>query len=365
MERSPPPSTFKAALQAFVSNFSQDIPRYANRALPTIITSFSVEFAIHVFQYVGDLFRSEPILLEINPPCVIIGDLHGQILDLLRIRQRYGDPAPRTYLFLGDLVDRGEFSIETVLVVFLMKAIWPHNVYIIRGNHEFASLCSAHGFLTQVLSSYSFPVFQAAIEAFVYIPLAAKIGRIVCVHGGLGPDVTTLSVIKELQRPIEQFEDPVVDALMWSDPSEELLGFEPSDTIGTGYAFGESALSQFLRASNLDMLIRAHECVADGFRWQFGRRLLTVFSASNYTGVVGNCGAVAEISGTGEIKTQQFPPLPLILRTTVMMKAAVLFGSSSPDVGKQTAVPCAMRESSSLPKLRANDSPRHKRRVTT
>jgi diadenosine tetraphosphatase ApaH/serine/threonine PP2A family protein phosphatase len=205
-----------------------------------------------------------------------------------------------------------------------MKAIWPAHVFVIRGNHEFAGLCSAHGFLTQVLAMHGFSVFQAATECFGYIPLAAKIGRVLCVHGGLGPDVTTVGAIRALARPVEDFSDPVVDALMWSDPSERLLGFEPSEARGAGYAFGESALVNFLRLSNLDAMIRAHECVADGHRWQFGRRLLTVFSASNYTGIVGNYGAVAEINAAGEIEVHQFAPLPYIMRTAAQIKPAVM-----------------------------------------
>jgi protein phosphatase len=345
-----PLEAFSSAYRTFLSHFPDDIERYASGQLQIVLPSYSIDFLLILCHYVRDIFAAEPTVLEISAPCVVIGDLHGQILDLLRVLAHIGSPVERTMIFLGDIVDRGEFSVETLTLVFLLKSLWPSNVFIVRGNHEFCALCSQGGFLTQVLSSHNYAVFQAANDAFVHLPLAARVGKILCLHGGLGPDVTSIAAIRAVRRPLEDVSDPLVEALVWSDPSEEVFGYLPSEARGAGYAFGESALACFLRCSNLDIVIRAHECIGEGFRWQFGKRLLTVFSASNYTGLVGNQAAVAEIDSWGQIEVKQFPPLRYIRRAEVMIKVGSAFGPLRPSPSHNRLKPSTLRFGIDTPK---------------
>jgi protein phosphatase len=294
---------------------------YVSAQLQIVLPQFSVDFLVALFLHVGKSFQTEPTVLELSPPCVVVGDLHGQVLDLIRILAHYRDPVGFTYLFLGDLVDRGQFSLETVVLVYLLKAVFPTRVFVVRGNHEFSEVCSQHGFLNQILSVYNFQLFQYAVESFSYLPLAAQIGdNVLCVHGGLGPQLKDLAAIRAIVRPVDHFGDEKVDAIVWSDPSERTPQFEQSHTRGMGFQFGEAATEDFLRESNLKVLIRAHECVSDGYKWDFDRKILTVFSASNYCGSSHNIAGVAEITGKDRIEIQQFAPLPWVTRADVEVR---------------------------------------------
>ncbi|EAY02676.1 Ser/Thr protein phosphatase, putative [Trichomonas vaginalis G3] len=241
---------------------------------------------------VARIFKSEKTLLRLNGPITTIGDIHGHILDLFYVIQRLGLPPLRRYLFLGDLVDRGEFSIETVTIVFLMKLIWPGDVYIIRGNHEFLYQCSTGGFTEQIQNEYfDSSITESFICAFNFMPLAAVINnKYVAVHGGIGPSIKDLKTIEEVQRPISEYGNEVADTLTWSDPNKDLLEFAAS-TRGLGYYFGLEATENFLAQDNTSVIIRGHECVMEGIEDHFNGRVFTVFSASNYCGLVNNKGA--------------------------------------------------------------------------
>jgi protein phosphatase len=311
-------NNFRSILRLFLSSFPHEVPSYASGKHPVILPQFSSDFLIVLFHQVQTHFRTEPTVLQISPPCIVVGDLHGQVLDLIRILSHYRDPIDFTYLFLGDLVDRGQFSLETVILVYLLKVVFPTRVFIIRGNHEFSDICSRDGFLTQILSVYNFLIFQDAVDTFSYLPLVAQIGKdVLCLHGGIGPQVKHVGVIRTLRRPIDSFGNEKVDAIVWSDPSDRIAHFEPSHTRGMGFLFGEAATDNFLRASNLKVLIRAHECVSNGFRWDFSGKILTVFSASNYQGSAHNLAAVAEVIADGDIQGKEFAPLAWVTRAEV------------------------------------------------
>jgi protein phosphatase len=248
----------------------------------------------------------------------VIGDIHGHVLDLIRILHTVGLPRAHSLLFLGDLVDRGEFSIETLVIVFLLKVLFPERVFLIRGNHEFSMLCSqgTNGFRHQLMTVYdSEPLYQQAVQVFHFIPLAAVIDdKILCVHGGIGPSLSEAAAIAAIQRPIEEIGDPRVDALTWSDPALDIDTYEPSRVRGAGFLFGATALNNFLAASRLAILVRAHECVVDGYEWLFAGKCLTVFSASNYCGTVKNQAAVFEVRTPDDWAIRPFPALDWLTR---------------------------------------------------
>jgi protein phosphatase len=302
-----------------MSAMTGDVIRYATGHVLLVLPNPDAHLISTLFRAVGECFSSEPTLLELSSPCRVIGDIHGQILDLFRMVNTFGLPGSASYLFLGDLVDRGEFSIECLVCVFLLKILWPDQVWIIRGNHEFSCLSSQCGFFSSVLSVFgSETIFEEAIAVFAQIPLAARIdGQILCVHGGIGPAVTDVSVIAHVERPLDTFEDEIVVSLVWSDPNPMVDGFRESPTRGAGYLFGEEVFQQFLERSHLTLLVRGHECVKEGAAMLFNDRLITVFSASNYCGLIGNKAAVLEISGPNAFRIQAFPPLPWLLRSSV------------------------------------------------
>lgn len=317
---------YKSLLDLYMNSFkSSDVNLYATRQAILSLPNINPIIVGELFDDVRKIFEDEPILLELRSPCIVVGDLHGQILDLFRILAIFGMPSSRRkYVFLGDFVDRGEFSVEVIIIVFAMKVIWPDSVSIIRGNHEFQFLCSQCGFMSQMIDFFNDNAqFNKCVTAFNYMPIAARIDRkILCVHGGIGPTLKSISQIGNLRRPIQEFDGELVDCLVWSDPSDEVTegGFTPS-TRGTGYFFNETAVDEFISNNpEIQMIVRGHECVNDGVEYRFNNKICTVFSASNYCGLVGNSAAILEITGPMQYKERIFPPLEWLLRSNVVFR---------------------------------------------
>lgn len=197
-----------------------------------------------------------------------------------------------------------------------MKVLWPQHVFIIRGNHEFKEICSEGGFLSEIQSIYgNTNVAKHFFSAFEMIPLAALVqNKILCIHGGIGPNVEQISDIEKVSRPLCGFNEEISSSILWSDPNETIQFFSPSPR-GSGYIFGQKAFMKFLTQNNIDLVVRGHECAEAGITMHFAKRLLTVFSASNYCGISPNKFAVLAILGSGLRKEATvFLPLRFIKR---------------------------------------------------
>ena len=224
-----------------------------------------------------------------------VGDIHGQFADLVELFQ-IGGRAPETnYLFLGDYVDRGYDSVETVCTVIAMKARWPDRVTLLRGNHESRQITQVYGFYDECLRKYgNANVWKYITDMFDHLPLAAVVeNEIFCPHGGLSPSLDTLEHIRELSRTQEvPHEGPMCD-LLWSDPDDRCgWGISPR---GAGYTFGQDISEQFNHSNGLKMIARAHQLVQDGYEWAHDQAVVTVFSAPNYCYRCGNQAAIMEV----------------------------------------------------------------------
>ena len=301
-----------------------DVSQAAAGHVPFRLPKFPINSVLTLIFHVKKIFEREQTVISMRSPVNVVGDIHGHFLDLIRILQTFGLPFTKQFLFLGDFVDRGEFMIETVIYVYLLKANFPEKVQIIRGNHEFESLCSTSGFLSEVMSFYNDrQLFYAFMESFSVMPLAAIIDdSILAVHGGIGPELTDVNQIKRMVRPIEDFGNEELDSLLWSDPLNEIEGFEVSKR-GSGYYFGGTVLKKFLQMNNLSKLIRGHECVNDGVCEMFNGQCVTVFSASNYCGTVGNKSAVLTVQDRKTFNIKRYPPLPYFLRRNALYPGMV------------------------------------------
>lgn len=229
-------------------------------------------------------FLNQDIIHSIPSGTYVVGDLHGNVHDLLRILKYVGDIGCNRLLFLGDYVDRGHFSIEVVTLLFCLTCLYPDNVFLIRGNHEFRKVNEIYGFKHQILTVFdSLVPWEKANSAFDAMPLAAVIDdRIFCVHGGITPTIETINELRiRFSRPICNYEDEVLYDLMWGDPTNTTQSFVPS-IRGIGNQFGNYALNLFLYNNNLLQMIRGHQCVHDGVQRLFNGKLVTVFSSSNY-----------------------------------------------------------------------------------
>jgi len=259
-------------------------------------------------------FLAEPSLLEIPAPIKVCGDIHGQYFDLLHLFDVGGTPGRTRYLFLGDYVDRGKNSLEVICLFFALKIKHPNSFYMIRGNHETAAVNRTYGFYDEIRRRFNQRdfsiVYDRINDAFDYIPLAAVIeGKIFCCHGGLSPHLKSLRQIRNLTRPRAVRSGWMTD-VVWSDPAEDIDGWEKQNNPrnprhrGLGYLFGQDVLEDFLYNNNLEMVCRAHECVAGGYEWMFDRQLVTVFSAPNYS--QRNSGAIMKVFKVRRVGFQVF-----------------------------------------------------------
>jgi serine/threonine-protein phosphatase PP1 catalytic subunit len=243
-----------------------------------------------------ELFMSEPVLLKIDAPINICGDIHGQYYDLLRVFENEGTPPNETYLFMGDYVDRGKFSIEVMCLLLALKYKFPKHVHLLRGNHESAAITKQYGFYDECKRRYNVKLWKTFVDVFNTMPIAAVVaGKVFCVHGGLSPDLTNVDDILKIKRPLDIPDDGIVCDLLWSDPDTKHLGWSENDR-GVSYLFGKDCVENFLSDNNLELICRAHEVVEEGYQFAFGRKLITVFTAPSYMGEFDNAGAVLKIS---------------------------------------------------------------------
>ena len=247
----------------------------------------------------------------------VVGDLHGQLADLLHILDESGLPADdNRYIFNGDFVDRGQHSVECICILLALYASDPQNVVLNRGNHEDIAINRVYGFQAECVDKYGELAYGMFCEVFRYLPLfVVANGDIFVVHAGLFHDANVkLSDLEEIDR-LDYVTRPAVlypecteglskedarkeylkqlqrDAL-WSDPMEE-LGVEDNPR-GAGVCFGPDVAETFMGNNGISMIIRSHECVRTGFCIHYlndfetnicppGIPLVcTIFSASNY-----------------------------------------------------------------------------------
>lgn len=263
---------------------------------------------------VQDLLKKEPVMLELSADIAVVGDIHGNIDDLLRIFERLRYPPAMRYIFLGDYVDRGIYGTEVLMLLFALKVKYPENVYLLRGNHETENLSRFYGFYKEISGKYEEDIYMSIIDTFELLPLCAIIGeRIFCVHGGISPQLKNVDDLARFSKPKELSGCGIFTDMTWSDPGIEVDEFTTNER-GCGYIYGPRALTSFLDDNGLDLLVRSHEMCIDGVAWPYADdeetvdRCLTVFSNSNYC-YRGNSGAILHISSDLLVNVEVFPPL--------------------------------------------------------
>ncbi|WKX98482.1 hypothetical protein Q1695_013846 [Nippostrongylus brasiliensis] len=232
----------------------------------------------------------------IDSPVTICGDIHGQFYDLMELFKVGGQIPDTNYLFLGDFVDRGFYSVETFLLLLALKVRYPDRMMLIRGNHESRQITQVYGFYDECLRKYgSAAVWKACTEVFDYLSLSAVIdGKAFCVHGGLSPSIQTLDQIRVIDRKQEVPHDGPMCDLLWSDPEDSSVGWGMSPR-GAGYLFGADVVKTFCDTNGVDLICRAHQLVMEGYKWHFNDSVLTVWSAPNYCYRCGNVAAILEL----------------------------------------------------------------------
>ena len=255
--------------------------------------------------HVSQLLMEENNVQPVRSPVTIVGDLHGQFYDLLDMLNVVGGPPPETsYIFLGDFVDRGHNSVETLSLLLCLKAKYPQCITLLRGNHESRQITQVYGFYDECLRKYgNASVWRHCVAAFDCFNLSAIIdGKILCVHGGLSPVIRTIDQIRAIDRQQEIPHEGAYCDLVWSDPEDILEPWQVSPR-GAGYLFGASVTDEFCQVNDLSLIARAHQLVMEGKKYHFDEKLVTVWSAPNYCY---RCGNVASILQIGEDLEQEF-----------------------------------------------------------
>ena len=261
------------------------------------------------------LFRREQNLIQIQDPVTIVGDIHGQYYDFLKLLELGGNPEHTKYVFLGDYVDRGSFSLEVVLVLYSLKINYPSSIILLRGNHECRQMTTFFSFRKECLSKGDLDLYDRSMESFDAMPLAALVnGKFLCVHGGIGPDMNLLEDINKVPRFSEPPKNGTFCDILWADPIES-QGREPpfktNETRGCSYFFSQEAVIPFLKRNDILSVIRAHEAQLDGFKmynWNGEEdfpAVITIFSAPNYCDVYNNKGALIKFENS-TLNIQQF-----------------------------------------------------------
>ncbi|EFP08101.1 hypothetical protein CRE_02705 [Caenorhabditis remanei] len=249
-----------------------------------IMSGFEI---IAIIRLVENIFMDESNLCEAEAPIKVVGDIHAQFQDLNRLFDLIGRVPEEKMMFLGDYVDRGPQGIEVLMLLFCLKIRYRDRIFILRGNHETASVNKIYGFYVECQMKYGVGIWWDFQSCFNRIPMAGLISKkVLCMHGGLSPELVSLDTIRNIPRPCEPLDRGLLIDLL-------------------------CLVEQACKTLDIDLIIRAHQVVQDGYEMMTGRRLITVFSVPNYCSQFTNAAAVVCLNANLEISFQQMLPPPL------------------------------------------------------
>ncbi|CAB1321765.1 unnamed protein product [Coregonus sp. 'balchen'] len=247
--------------------------------------------------YVCDILLEESNVQPVSTPVTVCGDIHGQFYDLCELFRTGGQ---------GDFVDRGYYSLETLTYLLVLKAKWPDRITLLRGNHESRQITQVYGFYDECQTKYgNANAWRYCTKVFDMLTVAALMDeQILCVHGGLSPDIKTLDQIRTIERNQEIPHKGAFCDLVWSDPEDvDTWAISPR---GAGWLFG----AKFVHINNLKLICRAHQLVHEGYKFMFDEKLVTVWSAPNYCYRCGNIASIMVFKDANTREPKLFRAVP-------------------------------------------------------
>ena len=247
-----------------------------------------------------EVFTFEDNVLQLYSPITICGDIHGQIYDLFELfNVALSDGVNNItiqdkFLFMGDYVDRGGFSINTFCYLCALKLKFPNNFFMLRGNHEFRQINQIYGFYSESIINYGHPgIWSLFNDAFDVLPIAGLIdGKVFAVHGGLSPRINLIESISLMDKENQDATKGPLADLYWSDPDETDKWRQ--NTRGAGWIFGSKHAKEFCHNNGLDFITRSHQLVMEGYKWYFDNKVVTIWSAPNYMYRGGNKACIMQ-----------------------------------------------------------------------
>jgi protein phosphatase len=282
-------SDFRSLFSFYESQSVLDMDKIAMRQVRLRLPFVPGPFLSRLTTTAANVLQGDPSLLHIQGDYVVVGGLNGSILDLLRILKSYGSPQRQKYLFLGGLGNGAEFGVQVIVLVMLMKILWPTNVYILRGCHEFSETCAIGGLRTEIDLLYGphSTVFDDIIQVFRFLPFAAVLNyRVFCCFGGIGRNMVDVESIATIRRPLDNFGLGLVAELCWSVPTAVLPMFLPG-TRNYGNFFGREAVGHFLKQNHLQLLVRTYNPNGDSCGYSLDDQVMTVVSSGTVGSQVG------------------------------------------------------------------------------
>lgn len=279
---------------------------------------FSKEDRDVLLRETARILQKEKSLLSIRSPVKVFGNLFGQYYDLMRFFETYGNPSDvnsmgdiniNSYLFLGDFIDRGIYSLEVIFLLFALKVKYPESIFLVRGHHEDENVNKKLGLFDDCEKRLDDPTFYNKLNViFDLLPLGCLIdSKILCVHGGIGSSVKTLYDIANIQRPISVVQDvktneqQIMLDLLYSEYSEDvqlISSNEERDTLKSGFIlkYGKDRISKFLADNNLSLLITSHTWIPEGVKAYNNEKILITYSSTNHMDKAGNIGGMINIT---------------------------------------------------------------------
>lgn len=259
------------------------------------------------------IFEKEPYVLKLNASSpqekiLIIGDIHGNLPSLIKIKEKIDEIKPEMILFLGDIVDRGPYQLECLCFILCLKITEPERYFLLKGNHETIEVNRYYGFLDVLMNKFGDTErIKYLLELYNSLSICAIINKkIFCVHGGIPEDIEIINKLKKLDKKPNLMSDPEISnevfQMIWNDPIElEAFPYFVDNFRGEGIKqYGYKAFEEFMEHYDFKSLIRSHEIFPpQGYQYFFNGRLLTIFSSNNYRGQFSpNQATMALIEGT-------------------------------------------------------------------